>query len=123
VYNQWPYGLDGLNHYMQRVGVNAIKLRYAARHVTYVIGEHAAVDDPAPDGTCAALLQGADRAARMQNYAKYLDIIYGGAARETHNFVTARGAGNDPMALFGSPCAMTQLFGDGVCQPQAEFSR
>ena len=38
-YDSYKYGLDDLNDYARRTGANEIRLRYVARHVTYLIGE------------------------------------------------------------------------------------
>ena len=115
LYNAWPYGLEGLPPYARRIGANAIKLGYVSRPVAYLSGTAAGANDPAPDTSCAALAEGPDRAARAANYAQYLPSIFGDAALKLQSFATVPQAGSDPVAVYGSRCGMTQLFGDGQC--------
>ena len=116
-FNQWPYGTDNLNAYAKRAGVNAIKMRFASRQVGYLVGENASKNDPAPDTSCAALLQGADRPSRAMNYDIYTGILYGEAATKKQNLLVEPNTGYDATALYGSKCGMTMLFGDGDCTP------
>ena len=116
-YNTWPYGLDNLNAYAKRSGVNAIKTRFATRLVGYLAGENAGKADPSPDNSCAAVFQGADRPTRAINYATYTGILFGEAAGRTQNLSVEPNTGYDAAALYGSKCGMTMLFGDGDCTP------
>jgi hypothetical protein len=116
-YNDYPYGLDKLNDYARRVGPTAIKLGYAARPVTYLTGEKAALSDPLPDTSCAAMTEGSDRITRAANYNTYLHQIYG-ETLGPQQFITVPKAGYDAAALYGSPCGMAMLFGNGDCAPQ-----
>lgn len=113
--NLWPYGLDGLNAYAKRTGGNAIKLRYPARKVSVLIGDHVARNDPAPDTSCAALAQGADRLSRAKAYAAHLQSLFGDELARTQTFRAIPGVGYDALGIWGSACGMTMLFGDGQC--------
>ncbi len=113
-YNNYPYGLENPNAYVKRVGSAAIKLRYVTRPVTYVTGEKIQEDVP-PDASCAAQLQGSDRLTRQSGYNMYLKVTFGDAAEKLHKFMTIPKAGYEPAALFGSPCGMAVLLGDGMC--------
>jgi hypothetical protein len=110
--NTYPYGLDKLNPYARRVGANAAKTGYALRFITYLTAPGA---DSTPDLTCAAMAQGQNGTARADNYAFYLQSLYGDVASKTQNFSVNPKAKNDPVGLFGSSCGMTILFGDGLC--------
>jgi hypothetical protein len=114
-YDSYKYGLDSLNDYARRTGANAIRLRYIDRRVTYMIGENAAGDDRFPDNNCAAMLEGIDRHARAINYDLYLSTIFGDDANKTQKSAGIPSAGYDPVAMFGSSCGMSVLFGDGNC--------
>ncbi len=114
-YNLYPYGLESLNEYGRRAGVNAVKLGYVSRAVIYLVGEQAALGDRMPDGSCAALLEGPDRVSRAMNYNLYLNMIFGEAAHKLQKFITIPKAGYDPAALFGSRCGLSALFSDGEC--------
>lgn len=114
-YNAWPYGLAQLNDYARHTGANVIALSYATRSMIYLTGEQVAQNDPMPDNNCAAVLEGPDRATRAMNYSAYLGVVFNSALRRSQQFVTVPGAGYDPSAMFGSPCGMAALFGDGNC--------
>jgi len=118
-YDDYKYGLDKLNPYARRLGANAIRLSYASRHIFYLIGEKAGMEDYFPDSSCAASLQGVDRVARARNYDDYLTTIFGEDVGKTQTFSIQPKAGDDPTALFSSGCGMSAVFGDGEC---AEFS-
>jgi hypothetical protein len=111
-YNAYPYGLDRLNPYGRRGGANAAKTGYGLHFITYI---NAVAPDAVVETNCAALIEGADSAARAVNYKAYLNSLYGDVAARTQNFVLASGAKNDEVGLFGSDCGMSTLFGDGIC--------
>ncbi|MFA5041812.1 MAG: hypothetical protein WC464_09310 [Bdellovibrionales bacterium] len=112
-FNVYPYGLEKLNAYARRTGVNAIKVEYARRFITYLNAE---VPDPVPDVSCAALEQGMTGASRAENYKLYLRKLYGDVASRTQTFAKAKEKKNDAVSLFGSACGMATLFGDGLCR-------
>ncbi len=114
-YDSYWYGLDSLNEYAQHAGASAIRLRYIERHIVYLAGEKVAENDPLPDVSCAARLEGPDRLARAMNYDIYLNTIFGESAAATQKFATVPRVGYDPAAIFGSDCGMDALFGDGEC--------
>ncbi|MDD5586327.1 MAG: hypothetical protein PHY92_05140 [Alphaproteobacteria bacterium] len=115
--NGYPYGLHGLNPYARRSGGNAIRLSYPGRQVMFLISEKITAD-PYLDTDCAALAQGKDRLMRGRNYERYLTMSFGESARESQSFIMVRGAGYDPVALFGSYCGLAMLFGDGSCKTE-----
>ena len=114
-YNVWPYGLDGLNPYAKHVGVNAIKLNYSTRRMSYLTGANLARSDPAPDGSCAAAAQGKDPLQRLAIYQLYLHNIFGDALGKNQKFSPVAKTGYDAKAALGSACGMAMLFGDGYC--------
>lgn len=116
-FNNWPYGLEALNPYARRSGANAIKTSFAVRQVGYLAGENAGKNDPAPDTSCAAVLQGNDRPLRAVNYASYTGMLYGQAENKAMNLWVEPNVGYDANAVYGSKCGMTLLFGDGDCTP------
>lgn len=113
--NRWPYGLDDLAPYAKRTGGNAIKLRYPARRISILIGEQVARGDPAPDTSCAATAQGADRLTRAKAYAGHLQALFGEELALTQAFRSIPGAGYDALGIWSSACGMTSLLGDGQC--------
>lgn len=116
-FNGYPYGVDKLNDYVRRVGATAIKLSYASRNITYLIGEKTSTSDPLPDNSCAAMLQGTDRNIRANYYNAYLNLAFGEGINKHQKFLTVPKASYNPAALFGSPCGLAVLFGNGLCAP------
>jgi hypothetical protein len=113
-YNAYPYGLEKLNAYARRSGVNAAKTGYAMRFTTYL---NSAMADPLPETKCGALVQGKDSAVRAAHYRQYLQSLYSDVAGKTQLFAVPKDAKNDAIGLYGSACGMTVLFGDGLCPP------
>ena len=114
-YNTYKYGLQHLNGYAQRAGSDAIRLRYPSRHVIILAGTKTGSDDPFPDTSCAALMQGPNRFMRAENYDLYISTIFNEAAK-TQSFAAIADTGYDQVAIFDSACGMNVLFGDGNCK-------
>ncbi len=112
--NDFPYGLGNLIAYARRAGTNAIRLRYPERRVMYLLSEKIP-SDMFLDRGCAANMQGKDRLTRGRNYERYLRMSFGESAEATHTFARIPNAGYDPVALLGSYCGQSVLFGDGTC--------
>lgn len=112
--NDYPYGLFALGDYARRVGASEMRLRYPERKVVYLVGNRI-VNDPYLDQSCAARLQGKDRLARGQNYARHLMQSFGDVVSANQTFVFVPQAGYDPVSLYGSYCGMETLFGAGNC--------
>jgi hypothetical protein len=111
-YNAYPYGLEKMNAYVRRTGGNAAKIDYATHAIAYL---NTTTPDTVTDTGCAALAQGADSVVRAANYQTYLQSLYGDLAAQTQMFALFKDAKNDAVTLYGSPCGMAFLFGDGVC--------
>ncbi|MDD3183487.1 MAG: alpha/beta hydrolase, partial [Alphaproteobacteria bacterium] len=118
--DDYPYGIKKLPAYAKRIGGNAVRMRYPQRDVVYLVGDKI-VSDNFINRSCEALAQGPNRTSRTQSFGAYISQSFGEAAERTHQFVTVRGAGYDPVALYGSSCGMTSLFGDGRCQKKDEM--
>ncbi|MDD4616514.1 MAG: hypothetical protein PHW76_05285 [Alphaproteobacteria bacterium] len=111
-YNAYPYGMEKLNAYARRRGMNAAKIDYGIRFITYI---NANASGAPLDTECSTLAQGATSAVRAENYHRYLKSVYGDLSERTQRFVKVLGPAYDALALFGSPCGMAVLFGDGMC--------
>ncbi len=116
-YDAYRYGINNLNDYARRIGVNEIRLRYPSRQMVYLIGDKSGVDDRFPDTNCAAMMQGPDRFTRAKNYNLYLSTIFGDDIARNQSFSVVPNVGSEPNVLFGSRCGMSALFGDGSCAP------
>ena len=53
----------------------------------------------------------------------YLNTIFGDDADKTQKFAIVPNAGYDPVAMFGSRCGMSVLFGDGQLRRAADYER
>lgn len=116
-FNQWPYGLENLPPYAKRKGANAVKTTYASKHIIFMDGETAAQGDPAPDTSCAAMAEGADRVKRLTVYDSYVRTLYGAELADTQGSVILPKIGFDAAAVFGSPCGLS-LWLDGRFDPK-----
>ena len=115
-FNQYHYGLEDLNPYMQAVGADQISSQYAQRQVIYLLGE--ADNDPTPDEgdvldqSCAANLQGSQRLERGTIYFNYINHFYGvPVIQGRHTIVTVPGVGHSANGMFNSPQGITAIFG------------
>jgi hypothetical protein len=117
-YNQYKYGLERLNSYMQNVGVDRIQSQYSQRQVVYLLGEKDT--DPNSDSLdkdCPAMLQGKHRFERGTIFYNYLQQYYGSAIQNRHLKVTVPGVAHDGRAMFNSNQGIQVLFGQASPSP------
>lgn len=110
-YNQYKYGLDGLNPYMQAIGSDQIRAQYPQRRVVYLLGEED--NDPNHDDldlSCSAMLQGNHRFERGTIFYNYIQHYYGAALQGRHTKVTVPGVGHSAFDMFNSPQGIQQIF-------------
>ncbi len=112
-YNAYPFGMEKLNNYARRQGMNAAKIDYGTRDITYI---NASASGAPLDTECSTIAQGATSAVRAEIYQRYLKLIYGDLSEQTQKFIQISGPSYDAVALYGSPCGMAVLFGDGNCR-------
>jgi hypothetical protein len=115
-FNRYKYGLEDANEYVGSPNGLDLARRYARRDVTYLLGGED-TDPRAPylDTTCAAAAQGASRRERGERYARYLQLLLGAKIGRRHRHYIVPGVGHDHAGIFGSPCGLRQLYGDGRC--------
>jgi pimeloyl-ACP methyl ester carboxylesterase len=115
-FNRYKYGLEDANEYVGSPDGLALARRYAQRDVTYLLGEED-TNPRAPylDTTCAAAAQGASRRERGERYVRYLQLLLGAEIGQRHRHYIVPGVGHDHAGIFGSPCGLRQLYGDGRC--------
>jgi len=107
-YNEYKYGLEDMNSYMQAVGTDQIREQYGLRDVVYLLGS--LDDDQASDDldtTCSAALQGDNRRERGLIYYNYLRYYYGS---HRHMCVVVDGVGHDSYGMFNSPECIDVVF-------------
>lgn len=110
-YNSYKYGIDRLNIYMRSIGPRQLGQRYAARNVTYLLGEY----DNNPearylDTGCQAMLQGPHRLARGKAYHEYIIFRFGDEARSRHRMHIVPGVGHSALRVFNSDIGRSVLF-------------
>lgn len=107
-FDRWRYGLRGAPPYVS--GSEAfLEKRYAARHVTYLLGT--ADTDPKEwdlDRSCAAEAQGDFRFVRGKNYVAYFKRRHPGGTAQDFAFV--KGVPHDNRRMFDSLCGAAVLF-------------
>jgi hypothetical protein len=111
-YNDYKYGLNRLNLYMKRAGLQTMLARYPQREVTYLLGDR---DNdpkhPALDRSPAALLQGANRQERGRLYYAHLLHLYGPQITLTQQLEIVHNAGHSARRMFDSTPGAHWLFG------------
>ena len=70
--NQYKYGLENLNQYMEETGVATIIENFKQANLTYLIGEY---DFGGQTSTCARMVQGNSRLIRTHIYLPILVIF------------------------------------------------
>lgn len=111
-YNDWRYGLDNRPPYAARLTVPDLAARYAARHVTYLIGSSDdSMTTPSLDRSCGALLQGPERKTRAHRYHEHLVATFGPGITQRQRLFTVAGVGHDGPAMVQSEVARAALLG------------
>lgn len=109
-WNDWRYGLQARTGYVGRATPEAIRARYAARDVRYLIGT--ADDDPrgvALDRSCGAMAQGANREERALHYHAHLLAEFGPLTEARQPLALVPGIGHDAAAMLRSDAAREAL--------------
>ncbi len=122
-YNQYRYGLEGLNSYMSSVGATQIRAQYPGRNVIYLLGEEDTnPNDPWLDVSCAAMLQGSQRLERGIIYFNFLKYYFGNTIFATQELAIIPGVGHSHSGIYLSDCGLYYLFDYGSC-PTVSVSR
>lgn len=116
-FNDYKYGLDDLNSYMEAVGVSRIREQYKKREVIYLLGKlDSDPDHPQLDKSCPAMLQGRHRLERGKIYYNYLKHYYGEGIVNLHKLVVIPGVAHSSRGIFSSACGIYFLFDKGECR-------
>ena len=124
-YNDYKYGLNDLNDYMESRGVDSIRLNYFAKKVSYLVGEN----DYGGTTDCSSMTQGDNRLARSIIYYNYLKFFYGPEVSDRHRLAIIPNMSHSHFQIFNSLCGRSAIFGTGGCyqfddltNPLASFS-
>ena len=111
--NQYKYGLDNLNQYMEATGENAIIDNYEIAKVTYLIGQY---DFGGQTSTCARMVQGYSRLIRTHIYFSYIGYFYGDTIYNNHRMAEIPGAEHNFGETVLTDCGTKSIFDLGNCE-------
>jgi pimeloyl-ACP methyl ester carboxylesterase len=104
-YDDYKYGLEDLNdiRYVETIGAQALRSRYLAAHVSYLLGElDTGTADADLDVTPAAMLQGTCRRERGEQFFAYLGAMFGTGVYERHTLAIVPAVGHSAGGMFRS---------------------
>jgi len=110
--NQYKYGLENLNQYMEETGVATIKESFEQANLTYLIGEY---DFGGQTSTCARMVQGNSRLIRTHIYFAYIGYFYGDSVYNSHRMVEIPQAPHDFGTTLLTDCGLKSIFDLGEC--------
>ena len=107
LYDEYKYGLNDLNSYMQRVGMARIRTQLFTRRTYYLAGTDDVRTGGSLDTRCEANLQGPNRLIRFENYREYKSLFkeWTGAV-----FILVPGVGHDGGKMLASDSARRIMF-------------
>ena len=115
--NQYRYGLDNLNQYMENTGAETIIDNFQQADLIYLIAQY---DFGGQTSTCARMTQGYSRLARTHIYFSYLNYFYGDTVFNTHRMAEIPGATHDHGMMIFTDCGKSAVFGVGSCALYAD---
>ena len=110
--NQYKYGLDNLNQYMETTGETNIIDHFKRANTTYLIGQY---DFGGQTGTCARMVQGYSRLIRTYIYFSYIGYFYGDTIYNNHRMAEIPGASHDFGETVLTDCGKKSIFDVGDC--------
>ena len=111
-YNDYRYGHDDLDedHYMARITLEDWQTNFAARDVTYLMGDDDVDQTHEPtalDTSCSARLQGYCRWDRGRIFFTYMNEFF---SPNNHHFVPVEGVGHSGGNMYLSPEGVEAIF-------------
>ena len=124
-YNDYRYGLQGMNNYMSLAGIDSIRARYSRRKIKYLIGG----DDFYGTTDCSSMAQGENRFQRSVIYYNYLQYYFGPQITENQKIAIVPDLAHNHDTIFNSTCGKFAIFESGICEeydntmpPESHFS-
>ena len=107
LYDEYKYGLNDLNSYMQRVGMARLRNQLFTRRTYYLAGTNDVGTGGSLDTRCEANMQGPNRLIRFENYRDYKSLFkeWTGAV-----FILVPGVGHDGGKMLASDSARQLMF-------------
>jgi pimeloyl-ACP methyl ester carboxylesterase len=110
-YDEYKYGLNGLNEYMAAVGAPLLRSQYGSRPITYLLGaEDTSTTSSNLDRSCAAQWQGRHRLERGERYHQALGGVFGPQVYERHVLLVVPSVGHEAGELLRTPQGQAALF-------------
>lgn len=123
-FNEYLYGMDGLNEYMRRRSVPEMLAAFESRDIWLFNGMED--NDPTArdmDASCPAVLQGPHRLQRGRNYYEYLGHFFGSDIYDSKFIESVPGVGHSGRGLFASDQGKAIIFIDADSLAGRGFSR
>jgi len=105
-YNDYKYGLEKRTGYAARLSAEQIRRQYAARPVTYLVGELDTLPIAGFDSSCVAMAQGPDRFSRAKAYFEHVTQRH----QAKHAFVPVPLCGHNNRCVWTADVALPVLF-------------
>jgi hypothetical protein len=105
-YNSWPYGLQHRTGDTVRLSEDQLKKQFAARSMTYLLGQYDTIMIPVFDASCAATAQGPNYLARGLAWGAYVKEKY----EAKHQTLIVPSCGHNERCMFTADVALPVLF-------------
>jgi hypothetical protein len=106
-YNNYKYGLENRNEYLNALSDEQIRRQYTSRQVAYLLGSEDVCQDRDFEMSCAANAQGATRFQRGRFYYSFIQTYFPSAQ---HDMVVVPEVGHDHDAMFNSTQGKVAIF-------------
>jgi hypothetical protein len=108
-FNDYPRGMEKLNPYAAKIGVETIKLQFLNRDVAFILGEKDVnMNDSSLDKSCGGNLQGRFRLERGQYFYEYLQLYSN--KKKIHQIETVPNVAHDGDKMVNSKAALWFMF-------------
>ena len=111
-YNNYRYGLDNLNSYMNQSTEDTIIAQYLRSQIIYLIGSL----DYGGTTYCESSVQGSHRYDRSIVYFQHLLEMFNVEILENQKIAIVDGVSHDAQELFSSDCGVYSIFLNGNCE-------
>ncbi len=108
-FNDYPRGMEKLNPYAAKIGVETIKQQFLNRDVAFILGEKDVnMNDSSLDKSCGGNLQGRFRLERGQFFYEYLQLYSN--KKKIHQIKTVPNVAHDGDKMVNSKAALWFMF-------------
>ena len=109
-FNDYPRGMENLNPYASKVGVETIKQQFLNRDISFILGEKDVnMSDSSLDKSCEGNMQGRFRLERGQFFYEYLQLYSN--KKKIHQIEVVPDVAHDGDKMVNSKAARWNIFG------------